>query len=75
MHLNDMDIHSTSDAEPIIYVYILNSFYLISSPFSSRLLSFGSGGTFATHGFILDPPTDKVQDPQSPLKKNHKDES
>ena len=41
--------------------------YLISSPFSSNDLSFGSGGTFPTHGFILFPPTDNVQDPQSPL--------
>ncbi len=45
----------------------LKSVYLISSPFSCKLLSLGSGGTFPTQALIRVPPTDMVHAPQSPL--------
>jgi hypothetical protein len=47
-----------------------NVVYLISNPFSIKDFSFGSGGTLPTHGLTRWPPTDMVQDPQSPLPKD-----
>jgi hypothetical protein len=41
---------------------------LISKPFSIKLFSFGSGGTFPTHALIRCPPTDMVHDAHSPLR-------
>jgi hypothetical protein len=50
-----------------IIVYVKHSIYLISNPFSCKLLSFGSGGTFPTHALIRCPPTEIVQEAHSPL--------
>lgn len=41
---------------------------MIASPFSCRLLSLGSSGTFPIQGLTRVPPTVKVHDPQSPLR-------
>lgn len=41
--------------------------YFTTKPFSLRLLSFGSGGTLATHAFMRVPPTVTVQLPHSPF--------
>ena len=51
---------------------ISRRFYLISSPFSCRDFSLGSGGTLPTQALMRWPPTDKVQDPQSPLESSPK---
>lgn len=37
-------------------------------PFSAIEANLGAAGTFPTHGFMREPPTDNVQDPQSPLR-------
>lgn len=41
--------------------------YLISRPFSCKDFSLGSGGTFPTQALRRCPPTEIVQEPQSPL--------
>jgi len=46
----------------------INIYPFTSSPFSCKLFNLGIGGTFPTHALMRDPPTDTVQDPQSPLR-------
>lgn len=55
-----LDIVLTSRLIDMIYPFT-------SSPFSCKLFNLGIGGTFPTHALMRDPPTDTVQDPQSPL--------
>jgi hypothetical protein len=61
-------LHSSSRSLILIILdQYTNHLYLISSPFSCKLLSLGSGGTFPTQGFMRDPATEIVHEPQSPL--------
>lgn len=45
----------------------LPAIYLISIPFSCKLFSLGSGGTFPMQAFTRLPPTEMVHDAHSPL--------